>query len=194
MKSIANTNKLTMTTMAIFIAATLITSIPAIMFTDAYAQRDMRSSGQSMAAKSGSGAGTDLVPSPFPNSPWSCASKIIKDSSEGNNLGWNPDGTITTFTINEPCYREFDSVVLVNIKDGGSNFEVCNVDYHTDIPEIPLRSFEVHCDQPPADGSELRYMVLVKWLEVIGVDQLPPLEELPQELMERQQKANATQQ
>jgi hypothetical protein len=39
-------------------------------------------------------------------------------------------------------------------------------------------------------------MVLVddRGLEIIGVDQLPPLEELPQELMERQQKANATQQ
>jgi hypothetical protein len=185
MKSIANIKKLSMITVAIFISAAIITTIPAIISTDVYAQRDMRTSTPSVEAKEST-----------PLSPWSCASKVIKDSPEGNALGWNPDGTIPTFTINEPCYREFDSVVPVNIKDGGGNFEACNVDYHTDIPEIPLRSFEVHCDQPPADGSELRYMVLVddRGLEIIGVDQLPPLEELPQELMERQQKANATQQ
>ena len=188
MKSIANLNKPTMVTIAIFITATLIAATSAIMYTNAYAERGMRSL---ELAEAGEGTTSGMFP---PSSPWSCASKVIKDSSEGNELGWDPNGATTTFTINEPCYREFDSVVLVNLKDGGSNFEACNVDYHTDIPEIPLRSFEVHCDQPPADGSELRYMVLVDdWgLDIIGADPLPPVEELPKEFVDRQQQSNAT--
>ena len=86
-------------------------------------------------------------------SPWTCASKIINDSPEGNALGWDPDGSKTTFSIDEPCYLEQDSTVLINVKDGAANFEVCNVDYRTD------NFFEVFCDAPPSDGSELRYLV-----------------------------------
>jgi hypothetical protein len=121
-------------------------SIPAIISIDVYAQRDMRSSTPSDETNKES----------TPSSPWSCASKVIKDSPEGNALGWNPDGTRTAFTIDEPCYFKADSTVLVNIKDGGKNFGVCNVDFSTD------GFFEVYCNAPPSDGSELRYLVLVE--------------------------------
>ena len=82
-----------MVTITIFIAEAFIMSIPAIISIDVYAQRDMRSSTPS-----------DETNKEFTrSSPWSCASKVIKDSPEGNALGWNPDGTRTAFTIDEPC-------------------------------------------------------------------------------------------
>jgi hypothetical protein len=174
MKSIANIKKLSMVTIAVFISAALIMAIPAIMSIDIYAQRDMRSYTPSVEAKETT-----------PSSPWSCASKLIKDSPEGNALGWNPDGTRTAFTIDEPCYFKADSTVLVNIKDGGINFAACNVDFSTD------GFFEVYCTAPPSDGSELRYLVLVDWLDVIGAT---PTKDLPSDLEERNEQTNATQQ
>ena len=160
--------------LAIFISAALIMSIASIMFIDIYAQRDMRSSVPSVEVKESA-----------PSSPWSCASKVIKDSSEGNALGWNPDGTRTSFTIDEPCYLKSDSTVLVNVNDGGTNFAACNVDFSTD------GFFEVYCNSPPSDGSDLRYLVLVKSLEIVGAT---PTKELPSDIQERNQQTNATQQ
>ena len=158
---------------SIFISAALIMSIASIMFIDIYAQRDMRSSAPSVEAKESTSA-----------SPWSCASKVIKDSSEGNAVGWNPNGIRTAFTIDEPCYLKSDSTILVNINDGGKNFAACNVDFSTD------GFFEVYCNSPPSDGSDLRYLVLVKSLEIVGAT---PTKELPSDILERNQLANATQ-
>ncbi|HEX5187087.1 MAG TPA: hypothetical protein VFV86_09380 [Nitrososphaeraceae archaeon] len=178
MKSIVIFKKLTMLTIAIFITATLIIFIFAIMSTDTFAQRDMRES----VSFDG---GDEPSKGHASDTPWACASKNILDSPEGKALGWNPDGKRTAFTIKEPCYLEEDSTVLVNVKDGGSNFQVCNVDFSTD------GFFEVYCNAPPADGSELRYLVLVQWLDVIGSEPMS-MEEIPQDLAERQQQTNTT--
>ena len=163
-----------MKSIAIFISAALIMSIASIMVIDIYAQRDIRSSAPSVEVKEST-----------PSSPWSCASKVIRDSPEGNALGWNPDGTRTAFTIDEPCYIKSDSTVLVNINDVGITFAACNVDFSTD------GFFEVYCTAPPSDGSELRYLVLVEPLEIIGAT---PAKELPSDIIERNQQTNTTQQ
>jgi hypothetical protein len=178
MKSIANFKQLTMITIAIFITVALITATSAIMSTNAYAERSMRASSDGGEESTGA-FGSDT--------PWSCASKVLTDSPEGNALGWNPNGGRTIFPIDEPCYLENDSIVLVNVKDGALNFEVCNVDYSTD------GFFEVFCNAPPAEGSELRYSVLVQdfGFDVIGA--IPtPMKEVPQDILERQQQTNAT--
>ena len=181
MKSMTNTPKLKLVTIAVFITATMIAVTPVIMSTDVYAaQRESRSS----ASSEGSGATTES--GLF--SPWSCATKILTDSPDGNNLGWNPDGiSEDTFVIDEPCYIKSDSTVVVNIKDGGPNFEVCNVDYSSDFD-----FFEVFCNAPPAEGSELHYMVLVDFKDVIGMKAPVPEEQIPSDIAARQQ--NSTQQ
>jgi hypothetical protein len=211
MKSIANIKKTTVITISIFITASLIAATPAIMSIDVYADhpsdlRDTRFEAPSVMSQDSSSGFLYLQPPlstvtppspesvtpmpsfaqpfPTPQHHYSCAAKVISDSPEGNALGWNPNGTDTIFTISEPCYFEDDSTVIVNIKDGGSNYEVCNVDFSDN------QFFEVYCNAPPDEGSQLRYMVIVQDLEVIGGQPIP-LEELPEEIAERKQ--NATQ-
>lgn len=187
MKSTVNIKKLTALPIAIFLTAALIAATPVIMSPTVYADHpgvretptetlvpETISSPMSMSTMG------ETVPNPL---HWSCAAKEVTDSPEGNSLGWNPNGTDVQFTIAEPCYQEGDSIVLVNIKDGGTNFEVCNIDYGVN------GFFEVYCDEPPSEGSILRYMVLVEDLDVIGTPNIP-VEELPADLAARQ---NSTQ-
>jgi len=94
--------------------------------------------------------------------------KIVRDDQAGNSVGWNPDGSIRTFTITDPELT-LASNVLINTHQ--SNFVVCSVDYRpTDT------QFEVNCiettngylptgDVPvltggPADGAILYYTVI----------------------------------
>ena len=112
--------------------------------------------------------------------PFSCAANIIMDTAEGNQIGWNPDGNETVFTLSEPCYLESDSTVLVNIKDAGGNFESCNVDFFAN------GFFEVSCNNPPTDGSELHYMVLVLKKDVLG-EETTNITVMPEELVHRQE-------
>ncbi|HET9807021.1 MAG TPA: hypothetical protein VFP49_08945 [Nitrososphaeraceae archaeon] len=46
-------------------------------------------------------------------------------------------------------------------------------------------SFLIYCNAPPADGSELRYLVLVEWLDEIGAT---PMKDLPSDIAERNHK------
>ena len=194
MKSIDNKKKLTALPIAIFLTAALIAATPVIMsptvYTDHPGERlaptetivPQSTSPQSTSPQSTSPMG--IMGETVTNAlHWSCAAKAVNDSPEGNSVGWNPNGTDVQFTISEPCYQEGDSIVLVNIKDGGANFEVCNVDYGVN------EFFEVYCDAPPSEGSQLRYMVLVEDLDVIGTPNIP-MEELPADLAARQ---NSTQ-
>lgn len=65
---------------------------------------------------------------------------------------------------------------------------MCNVDYYSD-----KGFFEVFCNDPPADGSELRYMVLVQdfGFDIIGAEPTP-MEEIPQDILARKQPTNST--
>ena len=183
MESIANTQKLKLVTIAVFITAAMIAVTPIVTSTDAFAaQRESRSS--ALAGESGTSETTG-----FSGEPWSCSSRTLTDTSPGNNLGWNPDGVTTTFSIDEPCYIKSDSTVLVNIKDGGPNFEVCNVDFASDDT-----FFEVFCNAPPAEGSELHYIVFVDFKDVVGEEAPTPEEEIPSDIAGRQQQQNSTQQ
>lgn len=150
---------------AIFIAAAIIATTPAIASLNANGQRDITST---------VGEGE----------PWFCDSKLLMDAPRANNLGWNPGENRTAFTIQDDCYVKNDSIVLLNVNDGGVNFEACNVDY------IPGDSgaFEVYCSSPPAEGSELHYTILVDYKEVIAEE----IEETAAEIPGRQQ--NSTQQ
>jgi hypothetical protein len=139
-----NLNGITMTKMnlrkasaaiIIFVAITTISAAPLLISTNASAQQ--------RNAALGGGDG-----------PWFCGNKLLKDAPAANDLGWNPDGAETVFTISDPCFLQVDSIVLLNVKDGGPNFEVCNVDYMYD------GAFEVFCNSPPAEGSELHYNIL----------------------------------
>lgn len=80
--------------------------------------------------------------------PFDLFTVILNDGSEG----WEPDGNVTTFVINEPEVDPDYSTVIVNtIQD---NLVICAVDY------LWSGEFEVHCDMPPADGAQLRYTVI----------------------------------
>jgi len=177
MNSIANTQKQKLVTIAVFITAAMIAITPIVTSTDAFAaQRESRSSALAEA------------PGDTPQSVFGpCLSKTLTDSPDANNLGWNPDGSVTTFTIEDPCYIKADSTVLINVKDGGPNFEVCNVDFASDFG-----FFEVFCNAPPAEGSELHYIIFVDFKHVVGMEAPTPEEEVPSDIAARQQ--NSTQQ
>ncbi len=178
MNSIANTQKQKLVTIAVFITAVMIAITPIVTSTDAFAaQRESRSSAIAEAPGDISASG---IFGP-------CLSKTLTDSPDANNLGWNPDGSVTTFTIEDPCYIKADSTVLINVKDGGLNFEVCNVDYASDFG-----FFEVFCNAPPAEGSELHYIIFVDFKHVVGMETPTPQEEIPSDIAARQQ--NSTQQ
>ena len=179
MKSIGNTYKLKLVTIVVFITAAIIAVTPIVTSTDAFAaQRESRSSAPSDVS------GFDMSGS---SSFGPCDAKTLTDSPQGNSLGWDPNGSADTFTINDSCYIKSDSTVLINVKDGGPNFEVCNVDYASDYD-----FFEVFCNAPPADGSELHYIIFVEDKVVVGMEAPTPEEEIPQDIAKRQQ--NSTQQ
>jgi hypothetical protein len=145
MKSLENRKKgLPVLTISLFITAAIILATSAIMSTNTYAQTSSLECG-----------------------------KVLTDSPQGNQLGWNPDGELTTFSILDDCYDDATSIVLVNTRDGATqepwNFEVCNVDFNGEDPQAgPF--FEVNCNNAPFDGSQLRYVISNSPLEVIGAE------------------------
>jgi hypothetical protein len=173
-----NTQKLKLVTIAVFITTVMIAVTPIVSSTDAFAaQRDSRSSALA--------EGPEVSPESGAFGP--CLAKTLTDSPDGNSLGWDPSGSATTFTIEDPCYIKADSTVLINVKDGGPNFEVCNVDFASDFG-----FFEVFCNAPPAEGSELHYIIFVDFKHVVGMEAPTPEEEVPSDIAARQQ--NSTQQ
>jgi hypothetical protein len=181
MKSIVNTHKLKLVTIAVFITAAMIAVTPIVTSTDAFAaQRESRSSAPADVSTFDMSGSSPFGP---------CDAKTLTDSPQGNSLGWRPDGSEDTFTIDDSCYIKSDSTVLINVKDGGANFEACNVDYASDFG-----FFEVFCSAPPDDGSELHYIIFVEDKDVVGMEAPTPEEEVPQDVAKRQQSSNSTQQ
>ena len=181
-----NTQKLKLGTIPIFIIGAMIALPPIVMSIDAYAAGMMRESRSSALAEGGPGDTAETGISGIN----SCQSKMLTDSPEGNSLGWTPDGEDTIFVIEDSCFLKADSTVLVNIKDGGANFEVCNVVYATEGNTTDF--FEVFCSAPPADGSELHYIVFWGQKDIVGMEAPTPEAELPSDISARQQ--NSTQQ
>ena len=87
---------------AVFAVVTMIYATPALISTNANAQE--RSEGN---------AATGI--------PGFCQFKLLKDSALGNSMGWNPNGNQKVFNIKDSCYLPSDSIVLLNVKDGGSS-------------------------------------------------------------------------
>lgn len=87
--------------------------------------------------------------------PFDLFSVMLNDGS----FGWEPDGKNTTFTIDDVRVHPFESTVLVNTIQ--ENYVVCAVDYlYSD------GYFEVNCNDPPADGATLKYVVINQEPEV----------------------------
>lgn len=73
-------------------------------------------------------------------------------------FGWEPDGNRTTFVIDDFLASLGDlhpshSTVLINTIQ--ENYVVCAVDYL-----FSDGYFEVNCNEPPADGAKLKYVVI----------------------------------
>jgi hypothetical protein len=83
---------------------------------------------------------------------FSMANRILLDNSEGNVIGWNPNGNRMSFTIFDEQFNPDTSTVIVNTFQ--SNFVVCNVDYMYD------GAFEVNCTNAPANGGQLHYTIV----------------------------------
>ena len=88
---------------------------------------------------------------------------ILKDTAEFHAKGWDPNGKATTFLISESIINPNKSVVLINTVQ--SNFVVCSVDWLT------TGYFEVNCNNPPADGAELHYIVFNGKSPVMSAEQ-----------------------
>ena len=155
--------RLSIFSIAVFAVLTMIYATPALISTNANAQE--RSEGMVPAA-----------------TPGFCQFKLLKDSALGNSMGWNPSGSQKVFTIKDPCFLPHDSIVLLNVKDGGSQFYACNVDF------MKVGAFEVFCTSGPANGSELHYTILFNVKKILE-EEVAPQAEVP----DRQPPTNSTQ-
>jgi len=90
--------------------------------------------------------------------------KLFLDDANGNSIGWNPNGSTTTFLIKDPTVNFRLSIVVVNVNS--PNFNVCNLDWAV------IGSFYLTCVNPPDEGSELHYMVINS--EPADASGLPP--------------------
>jgi hypothetical protein len=73
---------------------------------------------------------------------FSMSHRILLDNSEGNTMGWNPNGNRISYIIFDDQFNPETSTVIVN--NFQSNFVVCNVDY------MYNGAFEVNCNNAPA--------------------------------------------
>ena len=82
----------------------------------------------------------------------------LQDNAAGNTRGWNPDGLTDIFTISEPAaissHGSFISISIVQPNQVNDDF--CEVDL---INPGPNPTYTLHCQNPPADGSQLHYRV-----------------------------------
>jgi hypothetical protein len=76
----------------------------------------------------------------------------VRDTPNGNAVGWNPNGVTTTFTILDPGIGNFfASYVSATVEFSGN--VVCIVSSHG------AGKFDLACITPPLEGAELRYII-----------------------------------
>lgn len=97
-------------------------------------------------------AGIVQIIKPATAQQFSMGHRILLDNSEGNVIGWNPNGSRSSFIIFDNQFRSETSTVIVNTFQ--SNFVVCNVDYMFD------GAFEINCNNAPANGGQLHYTII----------------------------------
>ena len=115
---------------------------------------------------------------------FSMANRILLDNSEGNVIGWNPNGNRMSFTIFDEQFNPDTSTVIVNTFQ--SNFVVCNVDYMYD------GAFEVNCTNAPANGGQLHYTIVNLPASDEGV-QATVAQQVANQIAQRENAANQTQ-
>ena len=115
---------------------------------------------------------------------FSMANRILLDNSEGNVIGWNPNGNRMSFTIFDEQFNPDKSIIIVNTFQ--SNFVVCNVDYMYD------GAFEVNCTNAPANGGQLHYTILNLPSSDEGA-QATVAQQVANQIAQRENAANQTQ-
>jgi hypothetical protein len=115
---------------------------------------------------------------------FSMANRILLDNSEGNIIGWNPNGNRMSFTIFDEQFNPDTSTVIVNTFQ--SNFVVCNVDYMYD------GAFEVNCTNAPANGGQLHYTIVNLPASNEGA-QATVAQQVANQIAQRENAANQTQ-
>jgi hypothetical protein len=115
---------------------------------------------------------------------FSMANRILLDNSEGNIIGWNPNGNRMSFTIFDEQFNPDTSTVIVNTFQ--SNFVVCNVDYMYD------GAFEVNCTNAPANGGQLHYTIVNLPASDEGA-QATVAQQIANQIAQRENAANQTQ-
>jgi hypothetical protein len=115
---------------------------------------------------------------------FSMANRILLDNSEGNTIGWNPNGNRMSFTIFDEQFNPDTSTVIVNTFQ--SNFVVCNVDYMYD------GAFEVNCTNAPANGGQLHYTIVNLPASDEGA-QATVAQQIANQIAQRENAANQTQ-
>jgi hypothetical protein len=115
---------------------------------------------------------------------FSMANRILLDNSEGNIIGWNPNGNRMSFTIFDEQFNPDTSTVIVNTFQ--SNFVVCNIDYMYD------GAFEVNCTNAPANGGQLHYTIVNLPASDEGA-QATVAQQVANQIAQRENAANQTQ-
>jgi hypothetical protein len=78
----------------------------------------------------------------------------LTDSTAGNNVGWNPDGIKTQFSIKEIALStDTSSFVSVFVQNFVAPFPNCGV------VSISVPTFNIACNTAPANMAQLNYMV-----------------------------------
>lgn len=115
---------------------------------------------------------------------FSMSHRILSDNSEGNTMGWNPNGNRISFTIFDDQFNPETSTVIVNTFQ--SNFVVCNVDY------MYNGAFEVNCNNAPANAGQLHYTIINLPASDEGA-QATISQQIANQIAQRENAANQTQ-
>ena len=80
------------------------------------------------------------------------------DDGVGHGVGWNPNGVLRIFTINDAAVTSQSNIIVTLSTPQGANDSNCGVDL------IRKSQFRVYCDSAasPPDGSYINYMVVAK--------------------------------
>ena len=80
------------------------------------------------------------------------------DDGVGHGVGWNPNGVLRIFTINDAAVTSQSNIMVTLSTPQGASDSNCGVDL------IRKSQFRVYCDSAasPPDGSYINYMVVAK--------------------------------
>ena len=82
--------------------------------------------------------------------------KVIIKDYDNNTKGWDPDDSKTQFKIDDINVKYGQSMVFLDVQKSTLNdtADFCSTDWLSD------GAFNMTCIKPPANGSELHYMII----------------------------------